>query len=119
MDKAMKAEIEKIVIKYKDDFNHAEFGDIVQQRHYEKTILSQATSSLTSLIIKWLEEKETGKCDNPRISPKEYVSHEMALDACEPEMEGQIYKEETAERCGECLSCIKDQLITELIGEVR
>jgi len=116
MDKALKEGIKDINKQlYAKGFMARHYGSVAK----EDSDISFATSSLTALIIKWLEGKETGKCDNPRISPKEYVSHEMALDACEPELEGQIYKEETAERCGECLSCIKDQLITELIGEVR
>jgi len=41
--------IKAVLEKYKDDFNHAEFGDIVQQRHYEKTILNQAQLQLDAL----------------------------------------------------------------------
>jgi hypothetical protein len=71
MDKVMNADIEKILEKYAD-FNigfadriseaiqkYPHIVDKLRQQREEK--LSQATSSLTSLIIKWLENADI--CD--------------------------------------------------------
>ena len=68
--------------------------------------IDQALQSIYSLLGEGVEDKV---CSTPIISPAEYVTHDMALDACEPEMEGQVYKGETAEQCGGCIECIQAQ----------
>ena len=73
---------------------------------WAKKKIAQALTEIYSLLVSGVEDKV---CSTPIISPAEYVTHDMALDACEPEMEGQVYKGETAEQCGGCIECIQAQ----------
>ena len=79
--------------------------DVKGVRDWDK-LFAQALADIYSLLG---EDIKDADCSTPIISPREYVTHDMALDACEPEMEGQIYKEETAERCGGCIECVQAQ----------
>jgi hypothetical protein len=94
MDKVMKAEIEKILSKYIwfDPIEHVDVDDEQNDKN-TKELIDTATSSLTSLIIKWLEGKKIDILDH----------HEKYHKDCH--------------RCIEIFAC--NQLITELIGEVR
>ncbi len=78
-----KAEIEKIL----EEYIKAECFDDMEME-YARQKISQATSSLTALIIKWLEGKKAAIYDLEDISQRP-------------------------------LNIIRNQLITELIGEVR
>ncbi len=84
----MKAEIEKILEELRNKVAYPNVS--LKQMDREKLALTQATSSLTALIIKWLEGKK-GKL----------VTLADALD------------KETFKRAG------RNQLITELIGELK
>ncbi len=87
----MKAEMEKILMALREASTYAEdeFGYDCSKEYKEE--VDQATSSLTSLIIKWLEEHKE-----------------------------QIIDPTPAGRINEMLDKkIRNQLITELIGEVR
>ena len=89
MDK-VKQEIEKILSKFQCDTDDAisDLGiDYNKQQILLKGLLSQATSSLTALIIKWLESKKV-----------------KIIEDCWENVE----RDKT-----------RNQLITELIGEVR
>jgi hypothetical protein len=84
MDK-VKAEIEKIIYKVRDPHNI--FTD-------KERYITKATSSLTSLIIKWLESKKLKLINenNPMLTDNPFENS---------------------------LRELRNQLITELIGEVR
>ena len=96
MDKAMKAEIKETlellrcdIINCIDDIELAPVEVLPRQRE----MINTATSSLTALIIKWLEGKKIDILDH----------HEKYHKDCH--------------RCIEIFAC--NQLITELIGEVN
>jgi hypothetical protein len=55
--------------------------------------------------------KETGHCDTPIVNLPEFITHEMALDVQDPNLEGQLYREGSSERCGQCLSCVTDIIV--------
>ena len=72
----------------------------------QESATTQSLTDIYSLLVSGVEDKV---CSTPVISPAEYVTHDMALDACEPEMEGRVYKGETAEQCGGCIECVQAQ----------
>jgi hypothetical protein len=90
MDKVMKAKVEKILEELV--FVKLEASDDMGNELI-KSMINNTTSSLTSLIIKWLEGKKIDILDH----------HEKYHKDCH--------------RCIEILAC--NQLITELIGEFR
>ena len=54
----------------------------------------------------WVDVQNTTERGHPVMVAvhTQYVTHDMASDACEPEMEGQIYSEEPEwDYCGEIL----------------
>jgi len=90
MDKVMKAEIEKIITKAIRNWN--------KKQTFEPVEL--ATSSLTSLIIKWLEGK------NKEVTPVSFDYKGLSCPYCSTAIPNEeVY--------------VHNQLITELIGEVR
>jgi hypothetical protein len=94
----MKAEIEKILDKV---WGWASCGLEQPERDYKKDeFINQATSSLTTLIIKWLEGK--------RVE----VEHDEEGELCGCKYLEDDYPCETKNGS-------RNQLITELIGEVR
>jgi hypothetical protein len=99
MDKVMKAEIEK-VLEELDRQIREHYDDLRYMREVKHT----AISSLTALIIKWLESKR-------KQVRYEDVKREMGLDGVIIEREKHITYNKEEEAC--------NQLITELIGEVR
>ncbi len=48
---------------------------------------------------------EAATCQNPRFEPAEYVTHDMAIDAGEPTMQGTLLRGEIREPCGDCDGC--------------
>jgi hypothetical protein len=86
MDKVMKAEIEKILKNQLSSIE--ELCGVKLPKVFWQEGLSQATSHLTALIIKWLEGKRGQQC----LASGEYERNKMFG---------------------------RNQLITELIGEVR
>jgi hypothetical protein len=64
--------------------------------------------------VKVLESLEFD-CISPVVSPKEYVTHEMAIDAGDKSLEGSIAREENWERCGACPQCRFNQIRPDLI----
>ena len=87
-----KAGIEKILDKY------ADMQYLVSEENAKDTFTrTQATSSLTSLIIKWLESKKKELLIMPTYQCNGKITQEV------------INKEELG----------RNQLITELIGELR
>ena len=82
MDKAMKVEIENILEEY--------FLKVCDKEDYTEEMLLSATSSLTSLIIKWLEGKR--------------VIHD-----CSPNCRVTV----------NCKHGSRNQLITELVEELK
>jgi len=48
---------------------------------------------------------EAATCQNPRYEPAEYVTHDMAIDAGEPTMQGTLLRGEIREPCGNCDGC--------------
>ena len=124
----MKAEIEKIekeYIYYENDNMCQADCDKERQR-----LVDQATSSLTALIIKWLEGKRKEKIDitkkmchnleypspclydepNPNGATCTMQDKNIPKEKCKDYKDFQVEYEDFAER---------NQLITELIGEVR
>ena len=81
----MKAEIEKILDDFIDQYE-------IELKEY-KDIKAQATSSITALIIKWLESKKADILDH----------HEKYHKDCH--------------RCIEIFAC--NQLITELVEDIK
>lgn len=55
-------------------------------------------------------------CTDPVSSPREYITRDMAIDAGDKDLEGQIYKEETWERCGSCANCMFNQVRPDIIA---
>jgi len=71
MDKVMKAEIDKILDKV---WGWASCGLEQPERDYKKDeFINQATSSLTALIIKWLDGKRGQQC----LASGEYERNKM------------------------------------------
>ena len=95
MDKVMKAEIEKILEELL--FGKQQTGRIILSQE-QKQRLSQATSSITALIIKWLE----GKMSKLNNSSNNYRG-----------LNGEALRTSNRDIAN------RNQLITELIGEVR
>ena len=92
----MKAEIEKILEEFRRSnfLVQAKFGEgCSQEKTVEKyaKVKTQATTSLTSLIIKWLESKKETRPRHPDAN--------------------------TPYNCGKVEG--RNQLLTELIGEVK
>jgi hypothetical protein len=96
MDKVVKAEISEILEEYYIK-RHAEFCLNLIYDEVTNKALIHATSSLTALIIKWLEGKRV-KVDGIEIDAETKAS--------------QNYEEELFNQG-------RNQLITELIGELR
>jgi hypothetical protein len=96
MDKVMKAEIEKILEDLHDTilFSYQNIKDDKLYQKDAKVRLSHYSSSLTTLIIKWLESKRKEVI----LDPTNY------LQTPEPEAR---------------LIIGRNQLITELIGEIN
>lgn len=90
----MKAEIEKII----EDIYFGWAGDNVKDYDFE---IDKATSSLTALIIKWLEGKKLEYEDRYAITDK--TSKHFIQDCKRVNLK--VF--------------VTNQLITELIGEVR
>ena len=44
-------------------------------------------------------------CESPLFTPAEYVTHDMAIDAGEPTMEGTMLRGDLWEPCGICEGC--------------
>ena len=88
MDKAMKAEIGKILSKYIwfEPIEHIDTDDEKNDR-YTQEMIDTATSSITALIIKWLESKKQENVTYTIIEEHRKMS--------------------------------RNQLITELIGEIK
>jgi hypothetical protein len=53
-------------------------------------------------------------CTDPQHTSREYVTHEMAIDAGDKDLEGSISREEW-ERCGACPNCMFNQIKAEII----
>lgn len=118
MDKALKVEIEKEIMKW--------YVTPVEKDSYTKNL----TSSLTALIIKWLEGKRKEKIDitkkmchnlkypspclydepNPNGATCTMQDKNIPKEKCEDYKDLQVEYEDFAER---------NQLITELIGELK
>ena len=100
-----KEEIAKILSKYIwfEPIEHVDVNDEQNDKN-TKELIDTATSSLTALIIKWLESKR-------KQVRYEDVKREMGLDGVIIEREKHITYNKEEEAC--------NQLITELIGEVR
>jgi len=58
-------------------------------------------------------------CTNPTTISQEIVTHEMALDAQDPQLEGQIIRDESYERCGACPNCMFNQVKAEIITDLQ
>jgi hypothetical protein len=86
------SEIEKILDRFQFDCRQQVFKEGDLGKHLEP-IKTQATSSLTALIIKWLEGKKIDILDH----------HEKYYKDCH--------------RCIEIFAC--NQLITELVEEIK
>ena len=56
-------------------------------------------------VVKELEKLTVLGCESPNVYPAEYVTHDMALDAEDRSLEGQLYRPESAEPCGSCQNC--------------
>ena len=97
---------EVLLAKFDDHYWDSFTQDKTLIRKHFEFIIHQALTDIYSLLVSGVEDKV---CSTPVISPAEYVTHDMALDACEPEMEGRVYKGETAEQCGGCIECIQAQ----------
>ena len=61
----------------------------------------------------------SGKCDTPICTPALEVTHDMAIDAGDPELEGTLFREPTYERCGGCPSCIIDQTLEHIAQKLE
>ena len=77
------------------------------------------TDRILVLMRKLVEQRKTGKCDTPLCQPELLVTHDMAIDAGDRELEGTVFSEATYERCGGCPSCIKDQIVDDLLSELE
>jgi uncharacterized protein YuzB (UPF0349 family) len=58
-------------------------------------------------------------CTNPTEVSEIRVTHEMALDAQDLEMEGQIVRYGSWERCGACPNCMFNQVKAEIITNLQ
>ena len=56
-------------------------------------------------------------CRNPRITEEVLVTHDMAMDAGDPEWEGQVYHPEEIERCGSCEICMIQQILIPIVQD--
>ncbi len=61
----------------------------------------------------------SGKCDTPLCEPEQLVTHDMAIDAGDPELEGTLFREVTFQRCGGCPSCIIDQALEHIAQKLE
>ena len=82
--------------------------------HEKKEIVAHANLEL----VRWVQGHKTDKCDTPECEPEQLVSHDMAIDAGDPELEGTVFTEATYARCGGCPSCVKDQVLDTLSDEI-
>lgn len=58
-------------------------------------------------------------CTEPQHTSREYVTHEMAIDAGDKDLEGSICREEEWERCGACPNCMFNQVKAEIIKDLQ
>ena len=111
MDKVMKAEIEKIL---EELISQGWFGKTKDNQLFDNPIqvneaINQSSSSLTALIIKWLEGKK---------ERMKQVIRNRDIEFRTINDESEIFKI-PIELSKEYLEYISQALITELIGEVR
>jgi hypothetical protein len=69
-------------------------------------------------VVKIIQNLEID-CTNPTIISQEIATHEMALDAQDPQLEGQIIRDESYERCGACPNCMFNQVKAEIITDLQ
>jgi hypothetical protein len=79
--------------------------------------IAQAKKKIEKKFEEWIGEDKP--CSTPNIRPAEYVTHDMALDAEDRSLEGQLYRQEEAEQCGGCLECIQNQAKQEIRNRVK
>jgi hypothetical protein len=58
-------------------------------------------------------------CTDPQHTSREYVTHEMAIDAGDKDLEGSISREEEWKRCGACPNCMFNQVKAEIITNLQ
>jgi hypothetical protein len=93
--------------------------NILAQSFYNHTPeqLKVVCSEIEAEILKGLPKKED--CSSPVGTPTQYVTQDMAIDAGDRSLEGSIFRDENWEQCGECINCISQQVIDEVIKAVK
>ena len=66
--------------------------------------------------IKLLEELP---CEEPSMIPEVLVTYDMAIDAGDPEWEGQVYHKAEYHRCGGCRNCVLQQIALSILKHVQ
>jgi len=84
---------------------------------YDKDRVDASLAEIKKIFLEWIgEDKE---CSTPNHRPAQYVSHDMAMDAQDMQLEGSIYTEETYQECGGCPECVYNQAKAEMRRKVE